>query len=99
MREMEVHWTVEAHLDRIEARVWRVDCDSWEGVSLTERQKKVLALLDQHGRSLHRLLARLTRCEDVTGEKRRSEQRIIPEWTVLGDRLVRAGDADRKKFL
>jgi len=33
---------------------------------LTERQKKVLELLDQHGETLHRLLARLTRCEHTT---------------------------------
>lgn len=30
------------------------------------RQDKVLKLLDQHGETLHRLLARLTRCEHTT---------------------------------
>ena len=30
------------------------------------RQDKVLKLLDQHGKKLHRLLARLTRCEHTT---------------------------------
>ncbi len=31
-------------------------------------QELVLQLLDQHGRSLHRLLARLTRCEQATAD-------------------------------
>lgn len=38
-------------------------------------------------------------CADVVGDTRKSERRIIPEWTVLEDRVVRAGEADRKKFL
>lgn len=33
---------------------------------MTERQQKVLELLDQHGEALHRLLARLTRCDHTT---------------------------------
>jgi RNA polymerase sigma-70 factor (ECF subfamily) len=33
-----------------------------------ERQKKILQLLDTSGERLHRLLGRLTRCEDVVGD-------------------------------
>ena len=35
---------------------------------MKRRQDKVLALLETHGRSLHRLLVRLTRCEHATGD-------------------------------
>jgi len=35
---------------------------------LIERQQKILELLDTSGPRLHRLLARLTRCEDVVGD-------------------------------
>jgi RNA polymerase sigma-70 factor (ECF subfamily) len=35
---------------------------------LKNRQDIVLELLDRHGRSLHRLLARLTRCKHATGD-------------------------------
>lgn len=35
---------------------------------MKNRQDIVLELLDRHGRSLHRLLARLTRCEHATGD-------------------------------
>jgi len=35
---------------------------------LIERQKKILQLLDMSGERLHRLLGRLTRCEDVVGD-------------------------------
>jgi len=35
---------------------------------LIERQKKILQLLDASGERLHRLLGRLTRCEDVVGD-------------------------------
>jgi RNA polymerase sigma factor (sigma-70 family) len=33
-----------------------------------KQQEIVVQLLDQHGRSLHRLLARLTRCEQATAD-------------------------------
>lgn len=39
-----------------------------ERTLLQDRQEKVLALLEQHGLALHRLLARLTRCEHTTGD-------------------------------
>ncbi len=35
---------------------------------MKNRQDRVLELLDRHGKSLHRLLARLTRCEHATGD-------------------------------
>lgn len=35
---------------------------------MKQHQELVLQLLDQHGRSLHRLLARLTRCEQATAD-------------------------------
>ncbi len=35
---------------------------------MIERQRKILQLLDASGPRLHRLLARLTRCEDVVGD-------------------------------
>ena len=35
---------------------------------MIERQKKILQLLDTSGERLHRLLGRLTRCEDVVGD-------------------------------
>ena len=35
---------------------------------MKQHQELVLELLDQHGRSLHRLLARLTRCEQATAD-------------------------------
>ncbi|HUT53525.1 MAG TPA: hypothetical protein VM658_09055 [bacterium] len=38
-------------------------------------------------------------CKDVTGQKRVSEKRIIPEWTVMKGRKLRAGDLDRRLFL
>ena len=38
------------------------------GQFLIERQKKILQLLDMSGERLHRLLARLTRREDVVGD-------------------------------
>ena len=37
-------------------------------MSPQERHEVVLQLLDRHGRSLHRLLARLTRCEQATAD-------------------------------
>jgi RNA polymerase sigma factor (sigma-70 family) len=37
-------------------------------VLVKPHQELVLQLLDQHGRSLHRLLARLTRCEQATAD-------------------------------
>jgi RNA polymerase sigma factor (sigma-70 family) len=40
----------------------------YRGQFLIERQKKILQLLDASGPSLHRLLARLTRREDVVGD-------------------------------
>lgn len=39
-----------------------------EGDSLENRQEKVLGVLDRHGASLHKLLARLTLCEHATGD-------------------------------
>jgi len=38
------------------------------GERLKNRQDIVLELLDRHGKSLHRLLARLTRCEHATSD-------------------------------
>jgi dihydroorotase len=38
-------------------------------------------------------------CRDTTGDKRKSDKRIIPEWTVMKGRPVRAGDLDRRLFL
>ncbi|MHC4536853.1 MAG: RNA polymerase sigma factor [Planctomycetota bacterium] len=35
---------------------------------MIERQNKILQLLDTSGERLHRLLGRLTRCEDVVGD-------------------------------
>ena len=46
----------------------RAERISWKGDSLESRQTRILELLDQHGTSLHRLLARLTRCEHATGD-------------------------------
>ncbi|MCK4793128.1 MAG: RNA polymerase sigma factor, partial [Desulfobacteraceae bacterium] len=40
----------------------------YRGQFLIERQKKILQLLDMSGERLHRLLARLTRREDVVGD-------------------------------
>jgi RNA polymerase sigma-70 factor (ECF subfamily) len=40
----------------------------YRGQFLIERQKKILQLLDRSGERLHRLLARLTRREDVVGD-------------------------------
>jgi RNA polymerase sigma-70 factor (ECF subfamily) len=41
---------------------------NYRGQFLIERQKKILQLLDTSGPRLHRLLARLTRREDVVGD-------------------------------
>ncbi len=38
-------------------------------------------------------------CKDVVGDKRKSDKRIIPEWTIMKGRKLRAGDLDRKLFL
>jgi dihydroorotase len=38
-------------------------------------------------------------CKDVTGDIRRTSRRIIPEWSILQGKPVRAGDLDRKLFL
>ncbi|MBN2128451.1 MAG: sigma-70 family RNA polymerase sigma factor [Sedimentisphaerales bacterium] len=35
---------------------------------MKQRQERVLNLLEQHGKSLHRLLGRLTRCEHATSD-------------------------------
>ena len=38
-------------------------------------------------------------CQDVTRQKRKSGQRIIPEWTIIRGRKIRAGAKDRRLFL
>lgn len=38
-------------------------------------------------------------CIDTGGDKRRSERRVIPEWTIMKGRRVRAGDKDRSLYL
>ncbi|MFO8056775.1 MAG: hypothetical protein R6V10_05730 [bacterium] len=39
------------------------------------------------------------KCKDVTGNTRRSDRRIIPEWTILNGVPCRAGEHDKKVFL
>jgi len=38
-------------------------------------------------------------CKDVTGDTRKSDKRIIPEWTLIKGELQAAGRRDRRMFL